>query len=193
MRNSAVTPARQAPMSRAAIRLAAVCLAGIGLTACGQAADQVEGPSATSAGTSSASTAGSVSAAPPESASAGGAYCDVFRDQGATLLLLNNASREADPAKVRADFDSVVAVYQALADAAPPELRADAELLLKTYKDDREEIARAGWTPLAMVNTLADDLHDDNYVNAAGHQMTYLQDVCHIDPTKPKALQAPSS
>jgi hypothetical protein len=40
-----------------------------------------------------------------------------------------------------------------------------------------------------VVNTLADNLRDDNYVNAAGHQMTYLRDVCHIDPTKPKALQ----
>jgi hypothetical protein len=115
----------------------------------------------------------------------------VFRDQGETLLLLTNAARETEPAKLKADFDSVVAVYQALADAAPPELRADAELLLKTYKDDREKIARAGWGPLTVVNTLADDLHDDTYVNAAGHQMTYLQDVCHIDPTKPKGLQAP--
>jgi hypothetical protein len=117
----------------------------------------------------------------------------VFRDQGETLLLLHDASRETDPGKLKADFDSVVAVYQALADAAPPELRADAELLLKTYQEDREAIARAGWKPLALVNTLADHLQDDNYVNAAGHQMTYLHDVCHIDPTKPKALQTSSS
>jgi hypothetical protein len=103
--------------------------------------------------------------------------------------LLQDASRETDPAKLEADFDRVVAVYQALADAAPPELRADAELLLKTYQDDRQEIAQAGWKPVAMLNAFADDLRDDNYVNAAGHQMTYLWDVCHIDPTKPKALQ----
>jgi hypothetical protein len=138
MRNGAVRPAHQSPRSRAASRLAAICLAGMGLTACGQTADKAEGQPATSAGTSSASAAGSV------------------------------------------------AVYQALADAAPPELRADAELLLTTYQEDREEIAQAGWKPLAVVNTLADDLQDDNYVDAAGHQMTYLLDVCHIDPTKPK-------
>jgi hypothetical protein len=193
MRDSALTPAHQTAMGGAAIRLAAICLAGIGLTACGNTADKAASPSATSAGTSSASTGGSVPARPPESAGGDGAYCDVYRDQGAKLLLLHNASREADPAKVKADFDSVVAVYQALADAAPPELRADAELLLRTYKEDREEIAQAGWKPLAMVNTLADDLQDDGYVNAAAHQMTYLQDVCHIDPTKPKAAQTSGS
>jgi hypothetical protein len=110
----------------------------------------------------------------------------VYREQRATLLLLRNASREADPAKLKKDFDSVVAVYRALADVAPPELRADSQLLRETYEEDREEIARAGWKPLALVNALADDLQDDNYVNAAAHQMTYLRDVCHIDPTKPE-------
>lgn len=191
MRNSTLTPAHETLMRRAPIRLAAICLAGIGVTACGNTADKAPVPSATSAGISSASAAQSVPAA-PESASGGGAYCDVYRERGATLLLLQNASRETDPAKLKADFGSVVAVYQALADAAPPELRADAELLRKTYEDDREEIAQAGWTPRAMLNALADDLQDDSYINAAGHQMTYLQDVCHIDPTKPKGLQSAS-
>jgi hypothetical protein len=44
-----------------------------------------------------------------------------------------------------------------------------------------------------VVNTLADDLRDEKYVDAAGHQMTYLNDVCHIDPTNPKDLQTPGS
>jgi hypothetical protein len=190
MRTSAPTRAHQAPLSRAAISLSAICLASIGLTACGSTADKADGRPATSADTSSPSAA---KPEPSADAAGGGSYCNVYRKQGATLLLLHNASRETDPAKVKADFDSVVAVYQALADAAPPELRADAELLVKIFEDDRAEIAQAGWKPLAMVNTLADDLQDDDYVNAVGHQMTYLQDVCHIDPTKPKALQIPGS
>jgi hypothetical protein len=185
MRDRVPTQAHQASMTGTGIRLSALCLAVIGLTACGGTTDKTEDPSSTSA-----SVAATGTAAAPGSASDGGAYCDVFRDQGATLLLLHNASRETDPAKLEADFDRVVAVYQALADAAPPELRADAELLLKTYKDDREEIAQAGWQPVAVVNTLADNLRDDSYVNAAGHQMTYLTETCHIDPTKPKALPA---
>ena len=86
-----------------------------------------------------------------------------------------------------------VAVYRALADAAPPDLRADAELLVKTYQDDREAIARAGWTPRAVLSTLADDLEDDDYLNAAGHQMTYLNDVCHIDPANPVGLPPPTT
>ena len=168
-------------MSRTAIRLTAMCLAGMGLTACSGTADEADGPAATSAGTASAPAAGSTPAAPPEGAG-GGEYCDVFRDRGGALLLLQDASRETDPAKIKADFDSVVAVYRALADAAPPDLRADAELLVRTYEEDRAEIAQAGWKPLAVVNTLADDLQDEKYVEAAAHQMTYLRDVCHIDP-----------
>ena len=91
MRNDRPIHARQDWMGRAAIRMAAICLAGMGLTACGDTTDKAESPS------TSASVARSTTAA-PEAASDGGAYCDVFRDQGATLLLLNNASREADPA-----------------------------------------------------------------------------------------------
>jgi hypothetical protein len=112
----------------------------------------------------------------------------VFRDQGANLLLLTKASTETDPAKARAHFDSVVAVYQALADAAPPELRADAQLILKTFQDDREAIAQAGWTPRAVLTTLADDLNDDAYLSATGRQTTYLTDVCGIDPANPAAV-----
>jgi hypothetical protein len=181
MRVSALIHVHQSSTSRAPIRLAAICLAGMGLTACGQAADEAAGPMATPA-----SAAGSAPAASPDSAGGGGAFCDVYREQGAKLLLLQNASREADPARLKEDFESVVAVYRALADAAPPELRADSQLLLKTYEEDREEIARAGWKPVALVNALADDLQNGDYVNAAGHQMTYLHDVCHIDPTKPE-------
>jgi hypothetical protein len=180
MRTSALTPVYRSPMSRAPIRLAVICLAGIGLTACGDAADKAAGPVATPA-----SAAGSAPVEPSDPAGGDGGFCEVYREQGATLLLLQNASHEADPAKLKKDFDSVVAVYRALADAAPPDLRADSELLLKTYQEDREGIARAGWKPLALVNALADDLQDGDYVNAAGHQMTYLRDVCHIDPTQP--------
>jgi hypothetical protein len=159
--------------------VAAVCLAVTTLTGCGGASDQEDGQSTAPAGAPAASATGSDPARPQ---TGGGAYCDVFRDQGGKLLLLTKVATETDPAKVKADFDSVVAVYQALADAAPPELRADAQLLLQTYQDDREAIARAGWTPRAVLNTLADDLNDDAYVNAAGHQMTYVNDVCKIDP-----------
>jgi hypothetical protein len=193
MRRSAVTPAPRAATSRAAIRVAAVGLAAISLTGCGGAADKADDPSTTPAGASAASATGSVPAVQPQTGSGGGAYCDVFRAQGAKLLLLTRASTETDPAKVKADFDSVVAVYQALADAAPPELRGDAELLLRTYQEDREAIARAGWTPRAVINTLADDLNDDDYLNAAGHQMTYLKDVCQVDPANPAALPTATS
>jgi hypothetical protein len=190
MRHSAMTPAQQVTTSRAAIGVAAVCLAVTTLTGCGGEPDQADGPPPTPAGAPATSATGSAPARPQ---TGGGAYCDVFRDRGATLLLLTKAATETDPAKVKADFDSVVAVYQALADAAPPELRADAQLLLTTYQDDREAIARAGWTPRAVLTTLADDLKDDAYVNAAGHQMTYLNDVCRIDPANPAAVPTSTS
>jgi hypothetical protein len=173
--------------------MAAVCLAAISRTGCGGAAEKADGPSTAPAGAPAASVTGSAPAAPPQKGNGGGAYCDVFRDQGAKLLLLTNTQKETDPAKVKANFDSVVAVYRALADAAPPDLRADAELLVKTYQDDREAIARAGWTPRAVLNTLADDLNDDDYLNAAGHQMTYLNDGRHVDPTNPVGLPPPTT
>ena len=190
MRCSAKTPAQRAPTSRAAIGMAAVCLAVTGLAGCGGAAEKTAGPTA---GAPAASATGSAPAPRPQKGDGGGAYCDVFRDQGAKLLLLTTTQKETDPAKIKADFDSVVAVYQALAEAAPPDLRADAELLVKTYQDDREAIARAGWTPRAVLNTLADDLDNDDYLNAAGHQMTYLNDVCHVDPANPVGLAPPTT
>jgi hypothetical protein len=174
-------------IGRAAIGLAAISLAVTGLTACGGSADRAEGPSATPAA-SSASIKGPAPAAPPKAGSGGGAYCDVFRDQGAKLLLLRKTTGEADPAKVKSNFDSVVAVYEALADAAPPELRAAAEVQLKTFKDDREEIARAGWKSRAVLEVLAGDLRDDAYVDAVGRHMTYLQEVCHVDPANPAGI-----
>ena len=188
MRCSAETPAQRAPTSRAAIGMAAACLTAISLAGCGGAAEKTDSPSTPPAGAPAASATGSAPAARPQKGDGGGTYCDVFRDQGAKLLLLTNTQKETDPAKIKADFDSVVAVYRALADAAPPDLRADAELLVKTYQDDREAIAQAGWTPRAVMNTLADDLHNDDYLNAAGHQMTYLNDVCHVDPANPVGL-----
>jgi hypothetical protein len=184
MRCSARTPAQPARTRRAVIGVAAVCLAVTTLTGCGGASDRADGESTAPAGAPAASVTGS-DPARPQTGGGGGGYCDVFRDQGGKLLLLTKVTTETDPAKVKADFDTVVAVYQALADAAPPELRADAQLLLKTYQDDREAIARAGWTPRAVLNTLADDLNDDKYVAAAGHQMTYVNDVCKIDPANP--------
>jgi hypothetical protein len=192
MRRSAVTPAQRAPTRRAAIGLAAVCLAAVSLTGCGGAAEKDDGPPTPPAGALAASATGSA-AARPQKGNGGGAYCDVFRDQGAKLLLVTKIPAETDPAKAQADFDSVVAVYRALADAAPPDLRADAELLVKTYQDDREAIARVGWTPRAVLSTLADDLKDDDYLNAAGHQMTYLNDVCHVDPANPVGLSPPTT
>ena len=191
MRRSAVTPAPRVPTRRAAIGLAAVCLAAVSLTGCG-AAEKDDGPPTPPAGALAASATGS-GAARPQKGNGGGAYCDVFRDQGAKLLLVTKIPAETDPAKAEADFDSVVAVYRALADAAPPDLRADAELLVKTYQDDREAIARAGWTPRAVLSTLADDLEDDDYLNAVGHQMTYLNDVCHVDPANPVGLPPPTT
>jgi hypothetical protein len=184
MRRSAVTPTWRAPTRTAAIGMAAVCLAATSLTGCG-GSGEADSPSTTPVGAPAASATGS---ARPQQGNGGGAYCDVFRDQGAKLLLLTKIPAEKDPVKAEADFDSVVAVYRALADAAPPDLRADAELLVKTYQDDREAIARAGWTPRAVLSTLADDLEDDDYLKAAGHQMTYLNDVCHIDPANPVGL-----
>ena len=44
-----------------------------------------------------------------------------------------------------------------------------------------------------MLNTLADDLDNDDYLNAAGHQMTYLNDVCHVDPANPVDLAPPTT
>ena len=191
MRRSTVTPARRAPTRRAAIGMAAVCLAAISLTGCG-GSGEADSPATKPAGAPAASTTESA-AARPQKGNGGGAYCDVFRDQGAKLLLVTKIPAETDPAKAQADFDSFVAVYRALADAAPPDLRADAELLVKTYQDDREAIARAGWTPRAVLSTLADDLEDDDYLNAAGHQMTYLNDVCHVDPANPVGLPPPTT
>jgi hypothetical protein len=192
MRRTAVTPAQRAPRRRAAIGMAAVCLAALSLTGCGGPAEKDDGPPTPPAGALAASATGS-GAARPQKGNGGGAYCDVFRDQGAKLLLVTKIPAETDPAKAQADFDSVVAVYRALADAAPPDLRADAELLVKTYQDDREAIAQAGWTPRAVLSTLADDLEDDDYLNAAGHQMTYLNDVCHVDPANPAGLSPPTT
>ena len=46
--------------------------------------------------------------------------------------------------------------------------------------------------PREVLNTLADDLDDDEYLTAAGHQMTYLKDVCQVDPANPANLPTPT-
>ncbi|MEV6494657.1 hypothetical protein AB0M20_39450, partial [Actinoplanes sp. NPDC051633] len=65
----------------AAIGTAAVCLAVMSLTGCG-GSGEADSPSTTPVGAPTASATGSA-AARPQKGNAGGAYCDVFRDQGA--------------------------------------------------------------------------------------------------------------
>jgi len=46
---------------------------------------------------------------------------------------------------------------------------------------------------LTRGSTLADDLDNEDCLNAAGHQMTYLNDVCHVDPANPVDLAPPTT
>ncbi len=110
------------------------------------------------------------------------AFCDVYRAQHPKVKdLYLDAMKQTDPDKFKADWSGIVAVYQALAAAAPAELHDDEARLVRMWQADGDQIAKAGWTPIAMFTVMTDNLKDDANVKALAHQDTYLQDHCGID------------
>jgi len=130
------------------------------------------------------SSPGAASSAP--SSSGGGPYCEQWRTRRETIARhYLDATRQSDPAALRADIEAIGEEYAALAEAAPPELRGDYRVILQVFDRNRASIARANWTPLAVVRTLADNLQDDPYLTAYGHNASYLRDHCGIDVGDP--------
>ena len=151
----------------------------LALAACGPDHSTAPPPSVTTQ--SSPGPASSATSSSGDGPSAG-SYCAQWRTRRETIARRYlDATRQAKPAALRADIDAIAEEYAALAEAAPPELHADYRVMLQVFDRNRVAIAKANWTPVAVVRTLADNLQDDGYLTAYAHNASYLREHCGID------------
>jgi hypothetical protein len=129
---------------------------------------------------------------PPASATgtprpaAGGSFCDAYKTSREDFTRLYfKAVGSKSPADVKAAIDGIDRYHQAWVDAAPPELTDDFRVLVPVWRGDREAAERAGWSSLAYVRAIADDLDDKKYLDATEHVLAYLTGPCHMDLTEP--------
>jgi hypothetical protein len=144
---------------------------------------------ACSSGSTSGSTSASTHARPSSNAAAGaapaaragGSLCDEYRNRRQAMADAYRKAVKGDPADVKAFLDGLVAADTVFAAAAPGEISADAQLILRVHQANREATGQGGWSPLAMARALASDLDNEEYMTAFGKFATYMHDRCGID------------
>jgi hypothetical protein len=138
---------------------------------------------------SSGSKAASTHAGPSSSAEVGaapagrtgGSLCDEYRNRRQALADAYHNAVKGDPAGVKAFMDGLVAADKVFAAAAPGEISADAQVILRVHEANREATGQGGWSPLAMARALASDLDNEQYWTAFVNFTNYLHDRCGID------------
>jgi hypothetical protein len=161
------------------MRRTLIALVGLALALAGCGPDNSTAPPAS---TQSSPGAGSSATASSGDGPSSGPYCAQWRTRRETIARrYRDATRQTDPTALRTDIDAIGEEYEALAEAAPPELHADHQVMLQVFDRNRDAIAKANWTPVAVIGTLGDNLEDDGYLTAYAHIATYLRDHCGID------------
>lgn len=115
-------------------------------------------------------------------AAAGGPFCDVARTSLTAMRPLSEGLI-SNPANVRADWEGIVAQWQAMAAAAPAELRGDFAVILDAWNHASDAAAAGGWDILSLTRGLAKQMDNDAFQRAYVHETGYVKDRCGIEPS----------
>jgi hypothetical protein len=133
---------------------------------------------------SPAAKAGAPSSVDVTPAAHGGAFCDVVRmSRDAMRPLSEDLLRH--PANTEGSWDGLVKQWQAMAAAAPPELRGDLRAIVDSWNRAGDEAAKGGWDALSLTRALATQMNDAGFQRAYEHWAGYIHDNCGIEPFNP--------
>lgn len=90
-----------------------------------------------------------------------------------------------NPADTKGSWDAIIEQWQAMAAAAPPELRTDFRVIIDSWNRAGDEAVTGGGDMLSLGRALAQQMSSDAFQKAYEHQARYVQDKCGIQPFNP--------
>jgi hypothetical protein len=157
-------------------------------TACSSTRSPTAGSRPAGAAPSGSANASTIAGAAPTAAAGGGPFCEVVKSSQEAMRPLSRDLFK-NPANTKASWDGIMAQWNRMAAAAPPEVRDDFRVIVDSWNRAGDEAAKGGWDIVTLIRALAKQMDADTFQQAYVHRAQYIHDRCGFDPFDPGASQ----